>query len=166
MHSGVHYSKHGMVVAPSSQVAGDLHNHRTSKTGVQDDTVLFDDSSRPGVVAAFAALVRRARQKRACTLLSSHTYVSYNNAIKRAAAGVGIPFKVTAHLPRHGGPSEDFLRRARTLLDIQARGRWASFRGVQRCEKAGRPLAALRKMPPAVQAAANRAEARGLAFLA
>eukprot|EP00959_Pyramimonas_sp_CCMP1952_P359140 7519689-Pyramimonas_sp.AAC.1 len=56
MHAGVHYNKYGMVVAPSSQVAGQLIGIRTSKTGVQDDTVLFDDASRPGVVGAFAAL--------------------------------------------------------------------------------------------------------------
>ena len=166
MHAGVHYSKHGMVVAPSSQVAGELLGVRTSKTGVQDDTVLFDDASRPGVVGAFAALVRRARRLRSRTLLPSHTYVSYNKVLKRAAKAVGIPFKVTPHLARHGGPSEDFLRRARTLLEIQARGRWASFRSVQRYEKAGRLLAALRKLPPAVRAAACRAEARGLSFLA
>ncbi|CAK0868029.1 unnamed protein product, partial [Prorocentrum cordatum] len=158
MHAGVHYNKYGMVVAPSSQVAGQLIGIRTSKTGVQDDTVLLDEASRPGVVGAFAALIRQARRARSQTLLPSHTYVSYNKVLQRAARAVGIPFKVTPHLARHGGPSEDFLRRARTLPEIQARGRWASFRSVQRYEKAGRLLAAIRKLPPAVRSAACQAE--------
>ncbi|CAK0861426.1 unnamed protein product [Prorocentrum cordatum] len=166
MHAGVHYNKYGMVVAPSSQVAGHLIGIRTSKTGVQDDTVLLDEASRPGVIGAFAALIRQARRSRSQTLLPSHTYASYNKVLQRAAQAVGIPFKVTPHLARHGGPSEDFLRRARTLPEIQARGRWASFRSVQRYEKAGRLLAAIRKLPPAVRAAACKAEARGLSFLA
>eukprot|EP00959_Pyramimonas_sp_CCMP1952_P174912 3655156-Pyramimonas_sp.AAC.1 len=72
MHAGAHYNKYGMVVAPSCQVAGQLVGIRTSKTGVQDDTVLLDEASRPGVVGAFAALIRQARRARSQTLLPSH----------------------------------------------------------------------------------------------
>ena len=118
------------------------------------------------VAGAFVALVRAARRARQGRVMFLHTYASYNRLLKKAAAAVGLPTKVTAHLPRHGGPSEDYLRGARSLPDIQSRGRWASFRSVQRYQKSGRALASFRRLSAAVKAEAKRAEAKQLAFLA
>ncbi|CAK0881882.1 unnamed protein product [Prorocentrum cordatum] len=157
-------SKMGLVVGASAVVMGDATSARVTKTGLQDDTVLIDGQSRAGVAGAFVALVHAAQKARQGWVMFLHAHASYNRALKQAAAAVGVPNKVTSHLPRHGGPSEDYLRGARTLPDIQARGRWASARSVQRCQKSGRALASFRRLPAAVKAEAKRAEAEQLSF--
>ncbi|CAK0845014.1 unnamed protein product [Prorocentrum cordatum] len=152
--AGSGYNKMGLVVGASALVMGD-----------DDDTVLIDGQSRAGVAGALMALVKSANQARQGRLMFLHSYASYNRLLKRAAVAVGLPTKVTAHLPRHGGPSEDYLRGARSLADIQSRGRWSSFRSVQRYQKSGRALASFRRLSAAVKAEAKRAEALQLSFL-
>ncbi|CAK0837949.1 unnamed protein product, partial [Prorocentrum cordatum] len=121
------FARMGLVVGASALVMGDNNHSRVTKAGLQDDTVLIDGQSRVGVAGAFVALA------------------SYNRTLKEAASAVVLPPKVTAHLPRHGGPSEDYRLSARSLADIQARGR---------------------RLSTAVKAEAKRAEARQLSFLA
>ena len=93
------------------------------------------------------------------------SYRTYNGLLQSTARELGIPFKVTAHLARHGGPSEDYLRRARGLDDIQARGRWKSFKSVQRYQKSGRVLAAVSKLPASVRARGLALSRKSLSFL-
>ncbi|CAK0882192.1 unnamed protein product [Prorocentrum cordatum] len=164
--AGSGYNEMGLVVGASAVVMGDNNHSRVTKTGLQDDTVLIDSESRVGVAGAFVAVVRAANKARQGRLMFLHTYASYNRTLKKAAAAVGLLSKVTAHLPRHGGPSEDYLRGARSLADIQARGRWASVRSVQRYQKSRRALASFCRLSTAVKAEAKRAEARELCFLA
>ncbi|CAK0844871.1 unnamed protein product [Prorocentrum cordatum] len=163
--AGSGYNKMGLVVGASALVMGDDVHTRVTKTGLQDDTVLIDGQSRAGVAGALMALVKSANQARQGRLMFLHSYASYNRLLKKAAVAVGLPTKVTAHLPRHGGPSEDYLRGARSLADIQSRGRWSSFRSVQRYQKSGRALASFRRLSAAVKAEAKRAEALQLSFL-
>ncbi|CAK0895895.1 unnamed protein product [Prorocentrum cordatum] len=163
--AGSGYNKMGLVVGASALVMGDDVHTRVTKTGLQDDTVLIDGQSRAGVAGALMALVKSANQARQGRLMFLHSYASYNRLLKKAAVAVGPPTKVTAHLPRHGGPSENYLRGARSLADIQSRGRWSSFRSVQRYQKSGRALASFRRLSAAVKAEAKRAEAMQLSFL-
>ncbi len=155
--AGPAHARYGVVVAPSAQVAGDQQHHRASKTGVQDDTVLVDDASRPGISRVLDALIRDARRARSDRLMHQLNYRTYNLLLQKAARDCGVPYKVTAHLARHGGPSEDYLKRSRTLADIQARGRWRAQASVQRYQKSGWILSALKKLPPTLRA-------RGLAL--
>ena len=49
---------------------------------------------------------------------------------------------------RHGGASEDVLRRRRTLEEVQRRGRWRIQTAVRRYTKEAKILSELHKVPP------------------
>ena len=55
---------------------------------------------------------------------------------------------------RHGGPSLDFAKKRRTLVEIQRRGRWRSFGSVRRHEKGGRLTQQLQALPKAARESA------------
>ena len=58
--------------------------------------------------------------------------------MSRAAAIQSLePFRLTPHMARHGGLSEDALSRVRSVPEIQARGRWEHPKSVARYRKAG-----------------------------
>ena len=48
---------------------------------------------------------------------------------------------------RHGGASDDFLTKRRTLPEIKHRGRWRADSSVRRYTKSARALKELEKMP-------------------
>ena len=108
-----------------------------TKTKSSDDTVVIDHQSFSRVGAIFRCLVLDARLNNAATLSFRLDYPAYAKHISQAATQIGIPFKVTPHLARHGGASEDFARRKRTLDEIMKRGRWRDKRSVVRYEKSG-----------------------------
>jgi hypothetical protein len=69
------------------------------------------------------------------------------------------------HLPtmvsyqgRHSGPSIDAAGQHRTKREIQDRGRWASPKSVDRCERRARLAASYNKLPTALQTHARRCE--------
>ena len=55
---------------------------------------------------------------------------------------------ITLQSLRHGGPSHDRFIRARSLLDIQARGSWRSFSSVLRYEKAALIRRQMQRLKP------------------
>ena len=158
------YSVSGIIVAPSSQIAPHL-GKKTTKTGDQDDTILFDSASRDGVQLVLRRLVEDARKRKVRRLLHLLSYDAYRRALARAARALALPFCVTPHLARHGGPSEDFARGARDLKSIALRGRWRALSSVRRYQKSGRLQSAWRKLSTVQQASASQAAAVSLKFI-
>ena len=64
---------------------------------------------------------------------------------------------------RHGGASDDFLTRRRTLPEIKHRGRWLADSSVRRYTKSARALKELEKIPAPALAAAHLLD-RALGF--
>jgi integrase len=60
--------------------------------------------------------------------------------------------QVAVYQLRHAGASNDFAANARSLLEIQRRGRWRSTASVRRYEKGGRVTEQLRRLPPRLRA--------------
>ena len=54
--------------------------------------------------------------------------------------------KLTPHMLRHGGPSEDVLAGHRTLAQVQERGRWEAKASVRNYAKGGRVLRQTKKL--------------------
>lgn len=58
---------------------------------------------------------------------------------------------------RHAGASRDFLSKARTMSEIQQRGRWKAAASVRRYQKGGRIQQQLHSLPPNVLREAQKA---------
>ena len=71
------------------------------------------------------------------------------------------PYRKVLHMGTHSGPSIDVARRRMPLLEVQKKGRWASFKSVQRYEKAGRLTQSMHSYPSETQAYMLAIEARG-----
>ena len=137
-----------------------------TKTKATDDTIVIDKQSFPGIGLIFRQLVCAAKAANADTLSFMLTYPAYATLITSAAVEANIPFKVTPHLARHGGASEDFFRRKRSLDEIMKRGRWRDKRSVTRYEKSGMLLKALSSLSPQTRAECERTHALNLRFMA
>ena len=156
----------GVIVAPSTATLMSTQAATaTTKVGNQEDTVLCDTASRANVDKVFLTLLRDAASRGETRLLYLHSYVSYLNALNRAARALQLPLHVTAHLPRHGGAPEDLYAGAGDLRQIQIRGRWGSFSSVRRYQKSGRLLAVLQRASPHLLRRARAAAALKLNFL-
>ena len=136
-----------------------------TKTKTSDDTVIIDSKSFSRIGDVFHALVSDAFAQRADTLSYRLDYPTYARLIADAATRGGVPYKVTPHLARHGGPSEDFFRKKRTLDEICKRGRWRDKRSVMRYEKSGMLLKSLSALSPQVRSECERVERSQLSFL-
>ena len=63
--------------------------------------------------------------------------------------GIGCDeLEASPHCLRHGGASEDYAERSRSLDQIQKRGQWRSAASVQRYSKPGRIGLQLQKLDP------------------
>ena len=75
------------------------------------------------------------------------TLPQYEQVVTQAATTPSLePLRLTPHMARHGGPSEDALSRVRPLPEIQARGRWEHPKSMARRRKAGTLLRQIRLM--------------------
>ena len=61
------------------------------------------------------------------------------------------PMKPAPHKNRHGGASNDFLRRARDEAGVQERGKWLSRTSVRRYKKTGKMLRQWEKVGASVR---------------
>ena len=136
-----------------------------SKTKASDDTIILDSQSFPGIAIVFRKLVAAAKAENASTLSFLLSYPTYASLISGAAVEAGIPFRVTPHLARHGGASEDFFRRKRSLDEIQKRGRWRDKRSVTRYEKSGMLLKSLGMLSAHTQSECERTDQLQLQFM-
>ncbi|CAK0826987.1 unnamed protein product [Prorocentrum cordatum] len=82
-----------------------------------------------------------------------------SSALSAAAKAFGIEKFLPGLHPymlRHGGASHDYGSKARSLVDVQRRGRWQSWHSVRRYEKGARLSQVLQMVPAAMQDHAAR----------
>ena len=130
-----------------------------SKTGKFDESMRLDlemyDFLKP--IFTFLKQTRKPEEK-----VFSLDYQRWAALFRRAVLdlrleALGPP---TLYMLRHAGASLDVARGARTLQEVQKRGRWDSFASVRRYEKAGRVTELLGRLPESVQRFASRCSLR------
>lgn len=104
----------------------------------QDDAVLVGDRRNPWVADVLAQVIRiRGHGK----LFAHLSLAAYEGLVRKAAAEIEIALLyVSPHVVRHAGPSRDRLDRARSVAEIQRRGRWRCAHSMRRYEKEGKSL--------------------------
>ena len=131
----------------------------TSKNRAFDYTVIAGtpEADRGWVAQLLAALFCRTSVAEDL-LFEGLTAPRYRQLIRDAAVATNThKCNVSPHSARHGGPSEDHFKNARSLPCIQERGRWSAAESVDRYRKAGALLRMIAKLSPAVQASGERA---------
>jgi integrase len=121
---------------------------------------LGPDWRRPRPAAARgAAAGGRASGAAPEPLLFVITQREVSSALSAAARALGIDNFLPGLHPymlRHGGASHDYGSKARSLVDVQRRGRWQSWHSVRRYEKGARLSQVLQMVPAAMQDHAAR----------
>ncbi|CAK0813222.1 unnamed protein product, partial [Prorocentrum cordatum] len=116
---------------------------------------LGPDWRRPRPAAARgAAAGGRASGAAPEPLLFVITQREVSSALSGAARALGIEKYLPGLHPymlRHGGASHDYGSKARSLVDVQRRGRWQSWHSVRRYEKGARLSQVLQMVPAAMQ---------------
>ncbi|CAK0883435.1 unnamed protein product [Prorocentrum cordatum] len=116
---------------------------------------LGPDWRRPRPAAARgAAAGGRASGAAPEPLLFAITQREVSSALSAAAKALGIEKFLPGLHPymlRHGGASHDYGSKARSLVDVQRRGRWQSWHSVRRYEKGARLSQVLQMVPAAMQ---------------
>ncbi len=137
------------LVAPSralsdlwSIVLNPAEDHRTSKTGISDESLIWDTKDLLFLSTIFRAI---RLEKRDAEDLFDFSYHDFYKALKEACAALQILPMVPYQL-RHSGPSWDRLKNHRSLLDVQRRGRWKARASLIRYEKSAMLLKEYRKI--------------------
>ena len=126
-----------------------------AKTGKYDDTVLLHDAvslaaGRTKMRKLMDTLLADAGSPGSSKLFPGLTLAKFERLFASAADAAGLgELRLTPHMLRHGGPSEDVLGRHRTLPEVQERGRWEAKASVKNYAKGGRVLRQLRKLSDA-----------------
>lgn len=121
-----------------------------TKTTKQDDTILFSSHDRTYAPVVLKWVFQACRQRQQL-LFEGYTLGQYEQAMKTACKAAGLAqFQLLPHCVRHSGPSVDFLSRARSPAEIQARGRWISQASIARYQKPGQLLSRMNKIPAEV----------------
>eukprot|EP00973_Karenia_brevis_P029559 4077560-Karenia_brevis.AAC.1 len=76
-----------------------------------------------------------------------HLHHVFNRAV--AAMGMDV-LRPSLYSLRHGGASEDLLRKRRNLAEVRRRGRWQTDTSLRRYSKETRLLSELSKIPSAI----------------
>ena len=133
-------SRWALVIAPADEI-------KRTKTGQQDDTILMGTpgAGRGWVPNLLNAL--RLRARRQGSRLFHVDLPQLRALLHRHSHDLDLSqLNMTPHCLRHGGPSTDRLLNARSLQDVQRRGRWLAMDSVRRYEKHGRLLRQLNRM--------------------
>ena len=126
---------------------------RPTKSGVYDDTVVMNSVLRPEAERLLAAAVQLRMDQGAGPddrlFPFSHEALLrwFNDGLVFLSLG-GWGFVL--YSCRHGAPSEDMARNARSLAEIQRRGRWVADSSVRRYEQRGRLHLVLSRIDPTV----------------
>ena len=126
-----------------------------SKTGKFDESMRLDlemyDFLKP--IFTFLKQTKRPEEK-----ILSLDYRRWAALFPRAVLDLRLEVlgPPTLYMLRHAGASLDVARGARTLQEVQKRGRWDSFASVRRYEKAGRVTELLGRLSEDVQRLACR----------
>lgn len=90
--------------------------------------------------------------------LFSFTLNRFEKEFKNSTKRLKIShLKLSPHCLRHGGASHDYLFGIRSLVDVQARGCWATYESVRRYAKHGRISKQLALLTPEQQNSAKQA---------
>ncbi|CAK0902508.1 unnamed protein product [Prorocentrum cordatum] len=129
-----------------------------SKTAEYDEALKLDLPRQELLGPALEASVT-ARGAAPEPLLFAITQREVSCALSAAAKALGIEKFLPGLHPymlRHGGASHDYGSKARSLVDVQRRGRWQSWHSVRRYEKGARLSQVLQMVPAAMQDHAAR----------
>ena len=110
-----------------------LEEEKSSKTGVFDETILWDADYLSFMGHVFGVLKGSVAPSAAIWSFSYPEFVDMFKAVVQE-------LRVTDFVPyqlRHAGPSWERLQELRSQVQIMKRGRWRSFASVARYEKAG-----------------------------
>ena len=114
-----------LIVAPSDR-------NEVSKTQVSDDTIPLDSLEWLG-----PQLWQMVKDKKGSEYIFTGDPAVTRDRWKKVMGELGLQ-DVCLYQLRHGGASTDLLTKRRPLLEIMARGRWASTASVLRYAKAGK----------------------------
>ena len=128
-------------------VVGNSEFGEVTKTGLRDDTVLFNSTDRPFVAGILRKVVtpKLGKDERVFPLLTLPIYEDLFRKVGRRLDTAHL--RITPHTVRHSGPSWDRLQNLRTESQIKRRGRWACERSLQRYKKPGRLLLFMSRVP-------------------
>jgi integrase len=124
-----------------------------SKTLEFDDSLLID-SPWIQFLKPVLAILKEGDDDAPLFTFRYHRFV---DEVRQACERVGLP-KMVPYEMRHSGPSHDRMMRARSLLEIQKRGRWKTARSLVRYEKHTRMMQAWNKLPEPVRKFAERCQ--------
>jgi len=132
-------------------IIGDSSRAELTKTGESDDTynfLVFAD--RHWVNRLFSSFHRALGKPTSGRLFPDITLAKYAKGMADWSQSWNVGFlKLTPHLIRHSGPSDDVLNKLASLTAVKKRGRWARDASVRRYEKSGRSLMQIARLPPA-----------------
>ena len=126
-----------------------------SKAGEMDDGIVMDCQWMPWI----GAVLRPLKEGNPDGYVFPFSYPSFLAKFNKAAATLNIKGLVPYQW-RHSGASIDASKRSRTILEIQQRGRWKSFKSVARYEKHGRLATSAQNLPRGLLETALSCEAR------
>ena len=126
---------------------------RRSKTGSMDNSIPVDfEEVRSWIGPALEAMSQGDPDE----FVFSFSYPDVVAEFEISVANLGIKStgrdRKVLYMGRHSGPSIDVAQRRTPLAEVQKKGRWASFKSVQRYEKAGRLAQSMHSYPAASQA--------------
>lgn len=122
----------------------------TTKTGELDVSVMVGDVARPWLhevlrhmLGSTVSLGPAVFQLPVC---------KYETLFEKACKWLKLPLRVTPHVVRHSGASNDQCCRRRSIQQIQKRGRWQCQKSVARYEKEAYILQAWDRIPSELHA--------------
>ena len=125
---------------------------RPGKTGEFDESLLLDDP-RLAFLAPFLLCLTQGRP--ATDPLFSFDVRGLTESLRTTLQALKMEHMgVELYSLRHGGASDDFLTKRRTLPEIKHRGRWRADSSVRRYTKSARALKELEKIPQGALAVA------------
>jgi len=118
------------------------------KTGMFDESVMFDPPWLTSILGALRLLKKRARDGP----VFKFSYPQYLQMFHRLCelSGVNV-LKAHPYSLRHGGASTDRLLKTRPLKEVKKRGRWRADASVARYEKHSRLLKEVERLPKATR---------------
>jgi len=126
-----------------------------SKTHVFNESVALDLPQHRRLDGMLRLLTKGPPEEELCGVTGNELHRLYTNA----ASALGLEeLEMVPYGARHSGASSDRSSGARSLIEVQQRGRWAALSSVRRYEKAPRILEQLRKLPEDLRRQAIRAE--------
>ena len=126
---------------------------RPTKSGVYDDTVVMNSILRPEAerCLAMAVDIRKSEGASEDDLLFTFSHEDLARWFSEGLEFLNLSgWGFVLYCCRHGAPSEDIARCARSLPEVGRRGRWIADSSVRRYEQRGRLHLVLSRLDPAV----------------